>query len=177
MKTLEQILTQCYKGEMVDFIYANPERIEQLIELALKDDSKLSWRASWLLWSCMEPNDFRVREYLGKILDVIPLKKDNHQRELLKILQNMEIDENHIGVLFDICLKIWVQLNKQPAVRYNAFKTMLRIAECYPIFINEIEFYSEERFIKVLTPGAKHSIYKMLSNFNKSITTKKKYNN
>ncbi len=62
----------------------HPEYFNEAIELALVDKQPYSWRAAWLLWSCMEENDKRIRKYLKKIIDSLKSKDDGHQRELTK---------------------------------------------------------------------------------------------
>jgi hypothetical protein len=105
---LEHILKNVYKAEMIEFIKLHPECFDELIKLSLSDNQKYSWRASWLLWSCMEPNDKRIRSYLRKIVDVLPTKKDSQQRELLIVLQKMKTDASLEGKIIDTCINIWM---------------------------------------------------------------------
>jgi hypothetical protein len=55
----------------------------------------------------MSPNDRRIRKYIKRIIDVLPTKMDSQQRELLIVLQRMELNDNYEGCVFDICTKIW----------------------------------------------------------------------
>ena len=104
---LEHILTSCYKADMIIYMDAHPEDFEEAIKLAVSDKQPYSWRAAWLLWSCMEENDRRIQRYMKKIINTLTTKNDDHQRELLKILLQMEINEEYEGFLFNclcICL-------------------------------------------------------------------------
>ena len=69
--TLENKLLNSYKDEMISFMDTHPEFFEEAIELAIADKQPYSWRAAWLLWSCMEENDKRIRKYIKKIIDSI----------------------------------------------------------------------------------------------------------
>ena len=80
---LENILTNLYKDEMISYMDAHPEYYEKLIEIAVSDEQPYSWRAAWLLWSCMKENDPRIQNYINDIISTITTKKDGHQRELL----------------------------------------------------------------------------------------------
>ena len=93
---LENILTNAYKEGMISFMNEHPEAFVEAIELAISNKQTYSWRAAWLLWSCLVENDSRVQAYIQNIIDSIKNKDDGHQRELLKILLLMELnDEQH----------------------------------------------------------------------------------
>ena len=64
---LENILTSSYKAEMISYINTHPNDFEEAIELAVSNKQPYSWRAAWLLWSCMEKNDPRIQVHLKKI--------------------------------------------------------------------------------------------------------------
>ena len=86
---LEHILTTSYKSEMIAYINSHPEDFDEAIQLAIADKQPYSWRASWLLWSCMNYNDQRIRSYVDQIINTLPTKGDDQKRELLLILQRM----------------------------------------------------------------------------------------
>ena len=90
---LEHKLLNSYKDEMISFINSQPEVFDEAIQLAISDKQPYSWRAAWVLWSCMEVNDKRIQKYIGKIVDALRTKSDGHQRELCKILYQMELKE------------------------------------------------------------------------------------
>ncbi|HSV77278.1 MAG TPA: hypothetical protein VLH37_09645 [Bacteroidales bacterium] len=162
---LENILTDFYKSEMVSYLEANPAEIEQAIKLAIADVPRYSWRAAWLVCSCMDDNDSRVADYVKEIIERLPAKCDNHQRELLKILQRMELTEECEGPLFDICCKIWENTANQQSVRYNAIRLILKIVEKHPDLRNEIAFLTESQYLETLSEGVKKSIARMIADY------------
>ncbi len=143
----------------------HPEFFEEAIELAISDKQPYSWRAAWLLWSCMEENDKRIQKYIRKIVDALETKDDGHQRELLKILMQMELNEEYEGKLFNLCMDIWEQINKVPSVRVNALKFIIKIAKKHPELSQEITFLTQDHYLESLSPGAKHSVLKMMKKF------------
>jgi hypothetical protein len=161
---LELILTNSYKAGMISYMAAHPEDFEEAIKLAISDKQPYSWRAAWLLWSCMEENDQRIQGYIKKIINTISTKNDNHQRELLIILQHMEINEELEGLIFNHCVTVWEKINKKPSVRYNAFKMIVKIANNHPDLSREIIFLTQNQYIDSLSPAAKKSIFKMIRN-------------
>jgi len=164
ISALEQVLMNFYKEEMISFLETHPEFFTEAIELAIKDEQPLSWRSAWLLWSCMEINDKRIRKNVNKILTVLPSKQDGHQRELIKILLQMRLNERQEGKLFNICLTLWESLNKKPSVRHTAFKFIIEMTKKYPELKSEVEYLTQDHFLETLSPGIKHSIARMLNN-------------
>jgi hypothetical protein len=155
---LEKTLTSRYKNEMISFMNSHPEYFEEAIELALSDNQPYSWRAAFVLWSVIEENDTRIQKHIKRIVKAVKGKSDGHQRELLKILLMMELDEKYEGVIFDMCMDIWEQISKAPAVRVNALKMIIKIANKHPELKKEISFLAQDHYLESLSPGAKHSV-------------------
>jgi hypothetical protein len=140
---------------------SHPEDFEEAVKLAIGDKQPYSWRAAWLLWSCMDKNDQRIHKYVEKIIDTLPTKCDDQLRELLIILQRMEISDDYEGKLFDICVNIWEKIGKQPSIRYNAFKLIVKIVKNHPDLSKEIIFITDSHYMDSLSDTVKNSIFKM----------------
>ena len=162
---LEHILTSCYKADMISYMDAHPEDFEEAIKLAISNKQPYSWRAAWLLWSCMEENDQRIQGYIKNIINTITTKNDDHQRELLKILLQMELNEEFEGFLFNVCVTVWEKINKKPSVRLTAFKIIVKIAKKHPDLFHEIIFFTQNQYMDSLSPAVKKSISKMIREF------------
>ena len=160
---LEHILTHSYKADMISYMKFHPEDFDELIKLSIADKQPYSWRAAWLLWSCMDKNDPRIHRYVEKIIDTLPTKCDDQLRELLIILQRMELNDDYEGKLFDICVNIWEKIGKQPSVRYNAFKLIVKIVKNHPDLSKEIIFMTESHYMDSLSDTVKRSIFKMIA--------------
>jgi hypothetical protein len=162
---LEIILTTSYKAEMISYMEANPKAYGEAIQLALSDKQPYAWRAAWLLWSCIEENDQRMQGHIKRIIDAIPTKNDDHQRELIKILLLMELSEEEEGILFDKCVNIWKIINKKASVRFNAFKMIVKVARKHPDLKYEIKLLCQEHYLQSLSSAARKSILKMANEF------------
>lgn len=163
---LEYILTNSYKVEMISYLKTHPEYFNEAVKLANSDKQPYSWRAAWLLWSCMDKNDKRITRHINKILDNLPIRKDNMQRELLMILQRMDLKDDHEGRLLDICIKIWETTEKNPSLRYNAFKLLVKISKKHPDLIKEIKTLTEPHYLDSLSESVKKSIHKLTKELN-----------
>jgi len=160
---LEFALTNLLKNELISYVELHPDYFPELVKLSISNKQPYSWRAAWLLWSCMDNNDPRIRKHIKKIIDILPNRPDNQQRELLMVLQRMEIDTQYEGPLFDSCTKIWETVNKNPSLRYNAFKILLAISKKYPDLSNEIKALTDTYYINNLTENVKTSIFKLMA--------------
>lgn len=160
---LEQKLLTSYKEEMIAFLNAHPEYFDEAIKLAVGNEDKLCWRAAFLLWGSMEENDPRIKKHINKIIKVIPEKKDGHQRELIKILSKMKLNEDQEGKVFNICVDLWEQLDKVPSIRHTAFKVIMATARKYPELSEEISVITQNHYLETLSPGVRHSILRMIS--------------
>ena len=145
---------------------AHPEYFEEAIELAVSDKQPYSWRAAYTLWSVIDKNDKRIQKHIKKIVSAVKNKNDGHQRELLKILLMMDLDEKYESELFDICMCVWEQINKAPSVRVNAFKFILKIAKKHPELKQEISFLIQDHYLDSLSPGARHSVRILMKKIN-----------
>lgn len=154
---LEQKLLSSYKNEMISFMNSHPEYFNEAIDLAVSDKQPYSWRAAFLLWSIIDENDKRIQKHIKKIVQSVKNKSDGHQRELIKILLMMDLDEKYEAGLFDLCLGIWEQIEKSPSVRINALKMIIKIAKKHPELVKEISFLTQDHYMESLSPGARHS--------------------
>lgn len=159
---LRQILICAYKDEMIAFLEAHPEYLQEAFTLAISDEPRFSWRAAWLLWSCLKENDPRIQDYIKDIVNSVGEKADNHQRELLKIISLVDLDDESEGFLFDTCMTIWEQIHKQPSVRITAFKFIIKMAKKYPDLAHEIGFLTQERYLDTLSPGIREAVSRMI---------------
>jgi hypothetical protein len=148
---------------MIDYVRQHPEAMIQLLEMALDDDCKYTWRASWLIWSCMEKDDKSVKKILPLIIERLNFVSASQQREYLKIIYLMEIEDEYCAVLYDKAVLIWSKITNPPAVRFNAFKIMLKLLNKYPELKEEFEYLIQDHYLEDLSPGVMHSIQKLIN--------------
>lgn len=159
---LEHILTNAYKADMISYLKSHPEDFEETIKLAISDKQPYAWRAAWLLWSCMDQNDQRIKKYVKDIVKSITTKNDDQKRELFIILQQMELEEEYEGTVFNSCVDVWEKIGKKPSVRYNAFKLMTKIAQKHPDLSNELILLTQDHYMESFSDTAKRAVYKLI---------------
>lgn len=159
---LEWILTHSYKAEMIAYMREHPEAFAEAVTLATDNRMPYSWRAAWLLWSCLEPNDPRLRRHYGRIVRAIGSSRENQQRELFKILQMMDVLAEYEAELFDACVSAWENLNAQPSVRVNALKLLVKIAERHPDLFREVILLTGPQYLDTLSTAVRKSVIKIM---------------
>ncbi|MEH0158330.1 hypothetical protein V6R21_30015 [Limibacter armeniacum] len=161
--SLTQLLAQRHtKEEMISFLKLYQDQFVDAIKVAVTDEQPLAWRATWLIGHCMNTNDSRVEPFKDKIIDTIPFRPDGHQRELLKLLQKIDLNEEQETKLLDICIAIWEKVGKSASVRITAFKFIATIAQKYPELKNEIEFMTQSHYTDPLSAGIKRQFEKLV---------------
>jgi len=161
-QSLKDILTKHFnKEDLISFMNKHPLQFEKYIDIALSDEQPLAWRAAWLLNNCMKKNDKRIQDKIMAIIKAIATKEDGHQRELLKILEKMNIDEDYEGYLFNVCISIWEAIDKSPSVRILAFRILAKITKKYPELKNELKHLTQKHYTETLSPGIRNSFFRI----------------
>ncbi len=163
----EELLISSYKDGMIAYMHAHPEAFDEAATLAVTDKQPYAWRSAWLLWSCLTPNDARIKKHLNKFIRYIPAAQENQKRELLKIALSMKLSERQESRLFDISIDLWKDISKDPSIRMMAFRMLLKISEKYPELKTELLLLADEHYLKTLSPGIRHSIRRLITQLSK----------
>ena len=161
---LKFTLTNSQKEFWISYIASHQDNFPELIKLSISNKQPYSWRASWLLSSCMNNNDHRVKKHIQKIIDILPERQNSQQRALLKVLQRIDIETKYEGQLFDSCSKIWQNINNNPSLRFQAFKIIINISSKYPDFTREIKLLIDNYYTDNLSDILKKSIFRLIRN-------------
>ena len=162
LENIESLLANKFsKDELVSFLEKNPNQFNDVYNIAATNNQPQAWRAAWLLNQTMVKNDKRLQNKVSPILKLLPNCSEGHQREWIRVLEKLKINENQESVLFDICINIWQDVFKSPGVRIVAFRFLVKIAKKYPELINEVEPLTQSHFTETLSPGIKNSFLKL----------------
>lgn len=160
--SLDHILGNFLKEEMIAYMDSHSKRFDDLIELALTDRQPHSSRAAWLLSHCTGSNDSRIEKNIPKIINTIPNVHDGQKRDLINVLRKMEINEEYEGLLFDICVEIWININKMHSLRFNAFRLIIQIAIKHDGLEKEIALLTQDLYLEPLSQGIKKAINRLI---------------
>lgn len=162
-ESLEHILSRPDKDRMISFLKDHPELIEHAVELMLSRQQPVCWRAAWMIGGSIDSFSDQIAPHINRILDTLPDFEDGHQRELIKILMSVELDEDQEGLLYDRCVSIWEQVRKQPSVRYVSLQVMAQTARTYPELTHEILALTQPQYVNGLSPGIRNGVLKLIS--------------
>jgi hypothetical protein len=137
-----------------------------LVKHMQKEERNTSWRSAWVVVHLMKEDDPKIKKHLTKIIKNIEGKTDGHQRELIKIVRKMNLNEDQEGLFFDVCMNIWEEVKKQPAVRYYCALFILEMARKHPEIKNELEYLTSDYYTQTLSPGIKRIFNRELAKIN-----------
>lgn len=160
---LEKIITQrLSKAEMVGYLKNYPEQMELVTTMAISDQVPHGWRACWMLFHSTDPDDQRLQPYIHALINAIEGKQEGHQRELIKLVTRMNLNDEQEGLLFDRCMCIWESVKKIPSLRVSAFRFLMQVVKKYPELKAEILHVMSNEYLETLSPGIRRSIEKQL---------------
>lgn len=143
MDIREALLTEHSKRQtmrIVEFIGADAGKFSELVGIFCSDDYKLAQRAGWALTYSAELHPKLARPHLEKLLDQLE-RGDVHnavKRNVVRLLQYVEIPENLLGRVYCQCLDLVDDLNAPIAIRVFALSAATRIARSEPDLQREL---------------------------------------
>ncbi len=161
----EQVLLSSYKQGMISYMHSHPEAYSEAVSLAVSDKQPFSWRAAQLLWSCIKPDDPRIRRHLKKIITYLPFAVDNQKSQLFKILLLMNIPNNLGGLVLEESINCWKDITKMASLRFRALMMLLVISKRFPELSHEISLLHNEHFFSTFSPGVKRSAKRLFREF------------
>lgn len=160
----EELLSKHFKKEvLIEYLNQRPEEFTEIVRIAHTEQLPQCWRACWTLFHCCKQNDPRLQPHTSDLISSIEGKTDGHQRELIKLVSKMKLDEDQEGAMFDQCMTIWESVKKIPSVRMMAFRYLMKVVNHYPELRSEMKHMTQAHYIDSLTPGVKRSIVKQVA--------------
>ncbi len=148
-------LIELPKSEAVELICTSD--FDDTLGFALSPHEK-AWKAAWLLNQVLKQKELRLEDRVIIICNAVPGKSSGHKRELLKLLENVELSEENEGLIFDTAITCWEDLGAQSSCRMVAFRLMLSVGKNHAELIHEIQSFCDARYLKGLSHGIKNSI-------------------
>lgn len=161
----EHSKTQCNK--IVNWVGNNQQRFDELIELFLHDEYRVTQRAAWPVSNCVIANHFLINKHWKKLIDNLR-KPDIHnaiKRNTVRFLQYIQIPKKQRGPIMDICFGFLESPTEPLAVKVFSMQVLYNLSLIYPEIKPELKLLIEEQFLNQ-TAGFKSRAKKILSAFN-----------
>jgi len=129
------------------YIGDNPERFEELLNIFMSDDYRQVQRASWIVNTVAESHPGMVTKYLPQIVAQLhEPKHDAVKRNVLRLLQFLEIPENLKEDLINICFDILLSAKEPIAIKVFGMTVLEKATRGIPELQNELALIIEDQY-------------------------------
>jgi hypothetical protein len=129
---------QCDK--VVAYIGNSSSRFSELVTLFLEGPYRVTQRSAWPLSCCVERNPTLIKPHLKMILNysMKPGVHDAVKRNVVRLLQFIEIPKRLQGLTADICFRFFHNKREPIAVRVFSMTVLSNLAKKLPELKNEL---------------------------------------
>lgn len=131
---------------IAQYIGNDTERFAELIDLFLTDTKRVRELAGWVMSHCIDHDPTLILPHLGALLDNLqqPDLHDAIKRNTVRVLQFIDIPEEHLGTAATICFDYMQSVNEAVAIRAFAMMVAFNICQKVPELKNELKMVVEE---------------------------------
>lgn len=126
---------------IVNYIGNDKTRFKELMGIFLNGEYRLTQRAAWPMSYVAIEHPTLIKPYLEKLISILT-EKNHHPavtRNILRLLQEIEIPEKFHGKLVDICFNFITNQTQPLAIRAFAITVAANICVLYPELKNELK--------------------------------------
>lgn len=134
--------------KIVKWVGRSQTRFDELFELFLNDEYRVTQRASWPLSYCAQKHPEFIKKHFGRLFK--NLKKsnlhDSIKRNTMRILQDVDIPKRYHGEALNTCFAFIESPTEAAAIKAFSISTLERLLPLYPDIKNELKLIIEERW-------------------------------
>lgn len=149
---------------IVKFVGDDKKRFKELMSIFLEGEYRLTQRAAWPLSYVVIEHPKLLNPYFEKFVKKLETG-GNHPaiaRNILRVLQEIEIPEKYQGLLIDVSFKFIMNETETAAVRAFAITVAAKICKNYPELKNELLLILKELSVLPQLPSMTSRIKKAL---------------
>ena len=150
------------KETVIAELQQHPEWFSEGVTLALSPTDPMAWRAVWVLREAFPAQADLWVPYIDQAIAVLPRLESGHQREWLKALEGLPLNEEQESLQYDLCLEFWSNPNNPPSLRHTAFLGLARFIEKYPELQPELDQVTVPEYLETLSPGVRRGVEKRI---------------
>lgn len=166
MNLREEILREHSKdncNKIVAWLGNNRERFDQLFQLFLEGEYRVTQRAAWPLSCAVIAHPELMKNNFRKLINNLEKTglHDAVKRNTLRLLQEIEIPAKFEGAVMKICFNYLESASEAVAIKAFSLSVLHKLSKKYPEIIPEIKLLIEEQITRQ-TPAFKSRAKKFL---------------
>ena len=133
--------------KIASWIGNDSKRFRSLMDAFLKGEYRITQRSAWVVGLCAERHPRLIRPYLRRMIGRMqePGVHDAVKRNVIRILQFIEIPEELLGEVATVCFDYLASPREPIAVRVFSMTVLANIAQKEPDLKNELRLVIEQQ--------------------------------
>ena len=133
---------------IMNWVGRNPDRFAQLMQLFLKGEYRVIQRSAWAVMHCATRHPELIGPWLGPMIQKMqePGIHVAVQRNVIRILQDIEIPRKFVGKVTDLCFRYLNDHQSPKAVKAFSITVLGNIAEREPDLKRELKAILEQMY-------------------------------
>lgn len=151
MQLRSEILKEHSKAQaqkIIDWVGHSQERFDALVQLFLGDEYRVTQRAAWPLSYIAIEHPALTKKHLPVFVKLLGKAKLHKavRRNVVRLLQFVEIPEELHGELMNYCFDFIADVNEAAAVKAFSLTILEKLSKQYPDIQSEIKTIVQERW-------------------------------
>ena len=150
MDSRNQILKEHTKAncqKIINWVGNDSSRFNQLFNLFLNDENKVTQRAAWPMSYCAIAHPGLIKNKFEKLIENLKRKNIHNaiKRNTVRILQHIIIPSEYEGPVMNLCFQYVESQNEAVAIKAFSLTVLGKLAKKYPEIIPEIRLLVENQ--------------------------------
>lgn len=148
LKEIEKEHSKTQTEKIVKYVGANKDRFAELMKLFLKGEYRVTQRAAWPMSYCVGNHPELITPYFKQIVPLLekPGVHDAVKRNIVRLLQYVEIPEKYHGQVMNTCFDLIADVETAVAIKAFSLTILDNLAKIYPEIRAELKLIIEERW-------------------------------
>ena len=132
---------------IVEYIGSDQARFDELMDIFLDSDKELVKRAAWVMGHSGVKQPRLAYKHFEALIEKIkePQIGDAFKRNTLRMWQFMDVPEEYIGEVADICFDLLMSMKEAVAIKVFAMTVLANIVQKIPELKNELRLLIEDQ--------------------------------
>ncbi|MFT3823283.1 MAG: hypothetical protein QM731_05150 [Chitinophagaceae bacterium] len=147
-RTILKEHSKAQKDLIVKYIGNDKERFAELMKLFFAGEYRVTQRAAWPMSYCVRNHPELVKPYFKKLIDLLqkPGVHNGVVRNILRLLQDVEIPKTYHGKLMSICFALVEKVDEPAANKAFSLTILDNFSKLYPDIRQELQLIIRERW-------------------------------